>query len=269
MVYLDKEVVPETDFYLEGLWFWPRKPDLNQKPGVPEHVHDFDEVISFFGSNPDDLHDLGGEVELWIDGEKSVLNKSFMAYVPAGVKHCPITVKRVDRPFSTLPPGRGQCTYKSSMCERELKMPKTKYGNLIVTELKHPSSEPSWNPPVSEAGGGKGGRVFYLDSHLVPGAFYMETVWVFPRARLPPGNYETVKKRSPGPHSHDYDEIIAFFGSDTVIRMTLARRWNSGWAMRNISSPKRPGFHTGRSKARSAGIFRSNKAGISLHHRPR
>ena len=107
MVYLDKEVVPETDFYLEGLWFWPRQPDTNQKPGVPEHVHDFDEVISFFGSNPDDLHDLGGEVDLWIDGEKNVLTRSFMAYVPAGVKHCPITVKRVDRPIFHFTAGPG------------------------------------------------------------------------------------------------------------------------------------------------------------------
>lgn len=93
-------------------------------------------------------------------------------------------------------------------------MPKTKYGNLIVTELKHPSSEPSWNPPVSTAGDGKGGRVLYMDSALVPGAFYMETVWVFPRPRLSPTQYEEVKKRSPGPHSHEYDEVIAFFGSD-------------------------------------------------------
>jgi hypothetical protein len=95
-------------------------------------------------------------------------------------------------------------------------MPKLKYSNLIVSELKHPAKEPAWNPPVSEAGGGKGGRVLYLDSHLVPGAFYMETVWVMPRQRLTSQAYEEVKKRSPGPHSHDYDEIIAFFGSDPV-----------------------------------------------------
>ena len=90
----------------------------------------------------------------------------------------------------------------------------TKYGKLIVTELKHPSSEPSWNPPVSSAGGGKGGRVLYLDSELIPGAFYMETVWVMPRKRLEGKEYEEVKKRSPQSHSHNYDEIIAFFGSD-------------------------------------------------------
>ena len=95
-------------------------------------------------------------------------------------------------------------------------MATSKYGKYIVTELKHPSSEPAWNPPVSEAGGGKSGRILYLDSQLVPGAFYMETVWVMPRPRLNATEYEAVKKRSPGPHAHDYDEIIAFFGSDPI-----------------------------------------------------
>jgi hypothetical protein len=95
-------------------------------------------------------------------------------------------------------------------------MAETKYGKLITSELHHPSSEPSWNPPVSEAGGGKGGRVLYLDNQLVPGAFYMETVWIMPRPRLNDEGYKAAIKRGPGPHSHDYDEVIAFFGSEPV-----------------------------------------------------
>jgi hypothetical protein len=95
-------------------------------------------------------------------------------------------------------------------------MPKMKYDKLIVTELKHPTSEPSWNPPMSSAGSGQGGRVLYLDSQILPGAFYMETVWIMPRPRLSPAQYEERKKVSPGPHSHDYDEIIAFIGSDPM-----------------------------------------------------
>lgn len=107
VVYLDREVVPETDFYLEGLWFWPRKVSPDEKPGVPEHSHPFDEVVAFFGSNPDDLHDLGGEVELWIDGEKNLINKSFMAFIPAGVKHCPLQIRRTDRPMFHFTAGPG------------------------------------------------------------------------------------------------------------------------------------------------------------------
>jgi hypothetical protein len=50
-------------FYTECVWYF--KPRLNM---VKAHTHDFDEVIAFFGSNPNEVHDLGGEVELWMGG---------------------------------------------------------------------------------------------------------------------------------------------------------------------------------------------------------
>ncbi|MDD5339105.1 MAG: hypothetical protein PHG35_06845 [Dehalococcoidales bacterium] len=93
-------------------------------------------------------------------------------------------------------------------------MAETKYGKYIISDLQHPKEEAPWNPPVTDARTGNGGRTLYLDNDVIPGAFYMETVWVMPRPRLSPERYEEVKKRSPGPHAHDYDEIIAFFGSD-------------------------------------------------------
>ena len=100
VLYLDDEVVKGA-FYVATTWFWK-----GTGPGPQAHVHDFDEVLGFFGTNPDDSHDLGGEVELWIDGEKHLLHKSFLAYIPKGMKHCPLRVIRADRPifhFSTGP----------------------------------------------------------------------------------------------------------------------------------------------------------------------
>jgi len=93
-------------------------------------------------------------------------------------------------------------------------MPKTKYGKYIINKLIQPTEEPDWNPPVSAAGKNKGGRVLYLDNQIVPGAFYMETVWVMPRPPLSAADIKAAKKRGPGSHSHDYDEVIAFFGTD-------------------------------------------------------
>ncbi|OGO18811.1 MAG: hypothetical protein A2Z15_02640 [Chloroflexi bacterium RBG_16_50_11] len=93
-------------------------------------------------------------------------------------------------------------------------MPKTKYGKYIISELKMPKVEAAWSPPnLGPAGKGRGGRVLYLDSDVMPGAFYMECVWVMPRpanAAPPPGG----RRVGTEPHAHDYDEIIAFFGSD-------------------------------------------------------
>jgi hypothetical protein len=105
LFYLDSEVVPGANFYTEALWFWPGdRPKLKEgeiPKGAPEaHTHSFPEFIGFFGSNTKDIHALGGEVELWIDGKKNVMTNSFLAFVPAGVTHCPLVIRRIgDKPI--------------------------------------------------------------------------------------------------------------------------------------------------------------------------
>ncbi len=111
MMYMDGEVI-EGAFYSECAWFWPGS-GLEQNPGMGPppggaHQHPFDEVVAFIGSNPDDPHDLCGEVEMWLEDEKHILTKSFLIYIPAGMKHCPLVIRRVDRPIFhfTLGPGK-------------------------------------------------------------------------------------------------------------------------------------------------------------------
>jgi hypothetical protein len=89
-------------------------------------------------------------------------------------------------------------------------MASTKYGKYIISELKPPAVEAPWSPPnISGAGKGKGGRVLYMDSSVVPGATYMECVWVLPRPAGTPGPSAGTKS-----HTHHYDEVIGFFGTD-------------------------------------------------------
>ena len=93
-------------------------------------------------------------------------------------------------------------------------MAKTKYGKYIISEYKPPAVEAPWSPPnLGGVSKGKGGRVFYLDNSIIPGAFYMECVWVMPRpADAPP--LPGGRKVGTEPHTHDYDEVIAFIGTD-------------------------------------------------------
>jgi len=63
------------------------------------HSHDFDEIIGFAGSNRNHPHDLGGEIEFWLDGEPYTLNRTCFIFIPRGVKHCPIVLKRIDTPI--------------------------------------------------------------------------------------------------------------------------------------------------------------------------
>ena len=104
ILWMDENVVAGA-FHMNTAWYMKEATTLEDKP----HVHDDDEIIGFFGSDPANPHDLGGEIEMWIEDEKQVITKSALLFVPAGMKHCPLILKRVDRPifhFTTVPGGR-------------------------------------------------------------------------------------------------------------------------------------------------------------------
>ncbi len=107
MVYLDSEVVPGADFYCEAMWFLPGRPapKPGEKTGVQEHTHPYGELIGFFGFNYENIHDLGAEVEIWIDGKQHIIKETFVAYVPPGVKHCPLHLRNIVRPVMHLTAG--------------------------------------------------------------------------------------------------------------------------------------------------------------------
>lgn len=94
VVYLDDDVLKGA-FYLECDWYWKG----TDKISVDAHTHPFDEVVTFFGTNPEDPGDLCGEVEIWLEDEQYILTKSCAIFVPAGMKHCPLIIRRVDRPI--------------------------------------------------------------------------------------------------------------------------------------------------------------------------
>ncbi len=105
VMWLDDTVIPGA-FYTECVWFLPGM--ASDKPTVETHSHSFPEIITFFGTNYDDLHDLGGEIELWLEDEPIVMNRSFLAFVPAGMNHCPLIIRRVDRPIFHFTVGTGK-----------------------------------------------------------------------------------------------------------------------------------------------------------------
>ena len=94
VLWLDDKVI-EGAFHVNFSWYL--KP-CSDDESVP-HTHDFDEVIGFIGSDHENPQDLGGEIELWLEDEKHVLRNSCLVYIPRGLKHCPLEVKRVDRPI--------------------------------------------------------------------------------------------------------------------------------------------------------------------------
>jgi hypothetical protein len=104
VMWLDEDVIPGA-FYSESVWIWPDC--ASEQPAAEAHQHPFTEVITFFGTDFTNPRDLCGEVELWLDGEKHVMTQSFLAFIPAGMTHCPLIVRRVDRPIFHFTVGLG------------------------------------------------------------------------------------------------------------------------------------------------------------------
>ena len=213
IIWMDNEVIPGA-FYSEVVWFWPgvigTPEEQRKKPGLAQHSHPFDEVLAYLGTDPKDPHDLGGEIEFWLEDQQFNLTRSFLVYIPAGMKHCPLKHIRIDRPIFHFTMGPGSMyTWEGPQKKAPQLKDKSKYfvyqdkPNLKLPEFRHPIPE-----KVAH-------RLFYLDSEVVPGAnFYTEALWFWPgnRPKLKEGE---IPKGAPEPHTHSFGEFIGFFGSNT------------------------------------------------------
>ena len=63
------------------------------------HVHDYDEIVGVIGTNWDHPWDLDGEVEFTLNGEKNVVTRSSLVYLPAGLEHGPFRELKMARPI--------------------------------------------------------------------------------------------------------------------------------------------------------------------------
>ena len=107
ILWMDNKVV-DGAFQMNCAWYLkPPTPIPDWMKG--SHTHDADEIIGFYSSDPNNPYDLGGEVEFWLEDEQHIITKSCMIFVPGGMKHCPLILRRVDRPifhFSTVTGGQ-------------------------------------------------------------------------------------------------------------------------------------------------------------------
>jgi hypothetical protein len=195
-------------FYVDCVWLWKGSAEDTAKE---PHVHDFDEVIGFIGSNQEDPQDLGGEITIWLDDDRQVLTKTCLIFVPAGVKHCPIQFNRIDQPifFVTISPSKRYSRVAGDKIPAPEGRPAGKSGApryTIVTELKSeagppPSGSPPPRPPSSDL---RGARVMHMEDDIAEGSFYVDFVWIYE------GN-----GAAPAPeHDHDWEEVIAMVGAD-------------------------------------------------------
>ena len=113
ILWMDSNVC-EGAFQMNTAWYFAVPP---RDPIFTEHEHGHDELIGFYGSDPDDPYELGGVIEFSINGEAHRLTRSTMIWIPADATHNPMRILEVRRPifhFSIVmnPLYEGKSTYK-------------------------------------------------------------------------------------------------------------------------------------------------------------
>ena len=99
ILYMGDDVLSGA-FYTSAGWFWPAMMNRSPDEGASKpHSHPYDEVLGLVGSNTDDPHDLCGEAEITLGGEKHIINKSCLIYIPAGLEHGPFKQTKISRPI--------------------------------------------------------------------------------------------------------------------------------------------------------------------------
>ncbi|MGD0660977.1 MAG: hypothetical protein ABSD38_23180 [Syntrophorhabdales bacterium] len=107
ILWMDDKIV-DGAFQMNCSWYL--RPPVEPTPeGSSAHTHDADEIIGFFGSDHQNPYDLAAEIEFWLEDEQHIITSSALIFVPGGMKHCPLIIRRVDRPifhFSTVTTGQ-------------------------------------------------------------------------------------------------------------------------------------------------------------------
>ena len=104
VITVDSETVPGAQFHADTRWILPGAE--GEIKLCDSHIHKYGEMLGFYGFNYENIQDLGAEIEITIDNEKNIVDRSFAAYVPPGVQHGPIIVRHVRRPIFWVSSGR-------------------------------------------------------------------------------------------------------------------------------------------------------------------
>jgi hypothetical protein len=73
-------------------------------PSHGPHTHEYPEILGWFGIDPDDPFDLGGECTLYMgeEMERHDFNQSTLVYIPPNTVHFPIVYRQIYRPYIFL-----------------------------------------------------------------------------------------------------------------------------------------------------------------------
>ncbi|MFC2070766.1 hypothetical protein ACFLTB_06320 [Chloroflexota bacterium] len=204
MTFISNKQIPGVSNYVELGWI-NGIPEPNTY--INEHVHDYDQIIIYWGGNAKTPQDLGAEIEYYIGGQSITFNTTTGMFIPKGTPHGPVTWNKFRFPHiqMTLTLGTGDAAdvWGKSGISESGKGPSVKKNEFDYEQYVIRS-------PMREAGGvfTKGRQaptMTYMSRTQINAAnCYIEFGWIW-------GEVEP----SIGEMRHEkYDEIVLHIGSD-------------------------------------------------------
>ena len=101
MTFISNELIPDVNYHLQVGWIHGMPEPATC---VNEHVHNYDQIIIYWGGDYKTPQTLGAEIEFTMgeEMEKHVFNTSTLVYLPAGFVHGPWIIRKVERPFLVM-----------------------------------------------------------------------------------------------------------------------------------------------------------------------
>jgi hypothetical protein len=200
MTFLSSKQVPEAKTYIEIAWIYS-KPKSN--PHSYEQVHDYDEIIIYWGKDSAEPQALGGEIEAYIGGQPITFNTTTGIYIPKGTPHGPFTWKKCDKPhlemFMALGTGDPLKEWgKGDKAKKPVKKDKFDYEQYVI---RSPMRE---SPGAISGKGRQSPTMTYMSqTQITVARTYLEFGWIWEVT-------DTIREMK-----HDnFDEIVLHIGND-------------------------------------------------------
>jgi len=115
MAYIDNTIISDAEFGCDTRWLLPGEKSKEGQLLMKAHTLPHGTSIVLNAMNYEDITDLCAEAELWIGGEKHIINKSFGAYIPPDVEQGPLIIRNITRQIFFMvshPVGEGIKKYR-------------------------------------------------------------------------------------------------------------------------------------------------------------
>jgi hypothetical protein len=178
-------------FAVDCTWFWRSNPNQIVDD---TRISDCNQVIGLVGAYPEDPFSLAGEMTVWVDGKKNILNKSSLIFVPASVPFGPVQINHMEQPISYTSIG----IRPDPKAVRDPSWPRY----TIVSQTKDKAVNPP--PPPDGKMTLKGARLLHMEDDMAKGSFYVDFVWF----------YEGYGMAPMGIHDHEWPELMVMTGCD-------------------------------------------------------